>query len=736
MVADLKHSKWIILAIIALCIGVSFYLRAVIPHNEIFSSLGIKYSSNDAYFWAHHVDLFALHFPNIPYFDPYFIYPGGAFVGGMHFFGWLLAGIIWLVSFGHPTPHIIDTISVYYPAVLGVLTIIPVYFIGKNLFGRVAGLVAVGLVAILPGEFLGRSLLGSTDQHVMETLLSTTCMMFLIIAIRQSAIRKLVVYSLLSGIFLGLYLITWGGAPLFVVVITIFVVAQFVVNHMKRVDSGRLTLVSSILYLVAFAMYTRAAIPPEFIMACLVVLALPVVLFGLSRLLKNYHAIYYPFVLFGVVVLGQAVFYIVKPDLFMSMLGNFGEIFGPQGSSAQTTLETQPFFTLGGQFTTAIAWGNFTTSLYIAPLSFLILVVLSLKRKLVDPTWLLFVVWTIVILMATIAQRRFAYYLIVNIAVLVGYVSWLLIKLCIKSYNKKKKLIPNKINYVGAIFAVALVLGVVFVPNISGAKQTAVQSQFAPSDAWMESLLWMKNNTPEPFGTDKYYDIVKPDDPVGWRFEYPPTAYGVTSWWDYGYWITRIAHRIPSANPSQSPEPIKKVANLFLSQNESDAQKIVGELKSEYVVLDNLTVTSKFYAMVNWAGQNLDDYMGIYYVPNNGKMQPVRLFYPQYYQSLVVRLYNFDGEAISNGRTIVITYADKTDDKGIKFQQVIDSREFGNYNDAISYMGGARNRRVVGINEFASPIPLDKVAEYKLVHSSPQKVNGQSEIKIFQYIDK
>jgi dolichyl-diphosphooligosaccharide--protein glycosyltransferase len=727
----MKHSKLVVPIILAICIGVSAYLRISLPHSGIFSGDWIKFSSNDGYFWMHHVDLFSYHFPSIPYYDPYFIYPGGAYVGGMHFFGWLLAGIIWLVSFGHPTEHIIDVVGSYYPAVLGVLTIIPVYFIGKNLFGKVAGLVAAGLVAILPGEFLGRSLLGSTDQHVMETLLTTATMLFLILVLKEIKDYKRAIWCILTGLLLGLYLITWGGAPLFVVVITIFVVAQFIVNHMKRVDSLSLMLSSFLVYLIAFTIYTRASIPNEYYLALAVVLVTPVALFGLSRLLKNCHTIYYSLALFGIVAFGQAILYIFKPDLFMSFLGNFGEIFSPQGASAQTTLETQSFFSLGW----AIPWGNFTTSLILAPVAFVVLVAIYLRNKLSDPTWLLLFVWTAIIVLANIVQRRFAYYSIINVALLVGSLSWLLIKLGAKSYTKRKRLIPDKINYVWVGFSIILILGVVFSPNISGAKQVATQTQFTPSDAWMESLTWMKNNTPEPFGSDKYYDVVKPVNPVGWKFQYPETAYGVTSWWDYGYWITRIAHRIPSANPSQSPEPIKKVANLFLSQDNATAERIVKELKSEYLIIDNMMVTSKFYALVTWVGGDPDDYMGIYYVPNGGRLQPTRLFYPEYYQSLTVRLFNFNGEAVKSGRSIVITWTDKLDG-GNRFQQVTESREFTSYEDASTYANSGKNRRVVGISEFSNPMSLDKVTDYKLAYGSTQKVSGQSEVKIFQHIDK
>ena len=61
----------------------------------------------------------------------------------------------------------------YLPAILGALVPIPVYFIGKELFGSRAGLISAALIAILPGQYLVRTLLGSTDHHAMEILFST-----------------------------------------------------------------------------------------------------------------------------------------------------------------------------------------------------------------------------------------------------------------------------------------------------------------------------------------------------------------------------------------------------------------------------------------------------------------------------------------------------------------------------------------------------------------------------------
>ena len=93
----------------------------------------------------------------------------------------------------------------------------------------------------------------------------------------------------------------------------------------------------------------------------------------------------------------------------------------------------QPLLFPLGNFTTQLAWGNFTTSFFLAPwwpipgfaiISFIILIWLFIKRRSDEKNWLLLFVWTLVMLVATLAQRRFAYYLVINIALLSAYLSW------------------------------------------------------------------------------------------------------------------------------------------------------------------------------------------------------------------------------------------------------------------------------------------------------------------------
>ncbi len=180
---------------LALFLGIALYFRVYLPYNYVFSGDWIKFTGIDAYYHMRLVDNLLHNFPQRITFDPYTLFPHGRTLDWPPFFDWLLAGIIWLVRLGSPSQRTIDVVGVYFPAVLGALTVIPVYFIGRALFNRWVGLLSAGLIALLPGEFLGRSILGFTDHHVAETLFTTVTMLFPILAIRSAKQRQLYLLS-------------------------------------------------------------------------------------------------------------------------------------------------------------------------------------------------------------------------------------------------------------------------------------------------------------------------------------------------------------------------------------------------------------------------------------------------------------------------------------------------------------------------------------------------------------
>ncbi|MDI6886852.1 MAG: hypothetical protein QMD22_11050, partial [archaeon] len=161
---------------------------------------------------------------------------------------------------------------------------------------------------------------------------------------------------------------------------------------------------------------------------------------------------------------------------------------------------------------------------------------------------------------------------------------------------------------------------------------------------WYEALRWMRNNTPEP-GVDYYGLYAEPplNETTGGRedYSYPPSAYGVMSWWDYGHIITWIAHRIPNANPFQAGigGPIGSdnpgACVFFIVDDESEANEVADTLGVRYVVSDFMmadvwnALYNKYAAMTVWAG-NPQRYNTLSY----------------YYNTMEARLHMFDGTSV------------------------------------------------------------------------------------------
>jgi oligosaccharyl transferase (archaeosortase A-associated) len=849
--------------LIALFFAVALFIRVYFPYNQVFVGDWIKYTGNDAYYQMRLVDNMVFNFPHITAWDPYLIFPDGSAYGGIHFFNYLLAFVIWIFTLGSPTPRAVDVISVYFPAVLAALTVIPVYFIGKALFNRWAGVIAAGIMAVMPGEFLGRSILGGTDQHVAETLFITIAFMFAIYALKSGwqnqlswshiirfdwkALRKPLIFSLLAGVFLGVYLLTWIGALFFVFIFVIYVILQVIIDHLNRQNSFYLGFTGFFIGLIGLVMFSPQAGYTSHKLALIIAMILPPVLAVISRFMTKckLNIFYFPAAL---VILGGIfvfVFRLVDPTQFSTMVSQFASVFNPGGSTSATTIEMQPFLSPTGQFTTAIAYGNFTTSFFLIPwaaipgigiISFVVLVILFIKNRGNDKPMLLFFVWTLVMLIATLVQRRFAYYLVVNMALLSSYLCWQAIwwfsrrryhlqnPETLREQYKRSVLVgilggvllfgssfiwiktmyffiplfilgllsvfygfwawvqlKNKNEYmilwafvfpIGAlalalskdesvkniaskkakeqpkektkpwlyaaniITLVLIVCVAVLCPNWEKAKGVAAAATYAPSDGWEETLHWLKNSTPDPMPAGSYNKLFSGPE------KYPDTAYGVTAWWDYGYWITRTAHRLPSDNPSQSPEPIQKVANLFLSTTQQQERDIVKQLKSSYIVLDDSMTTTKIWAVATWAGIESDAFSSIFYYQGQGtQIIPIQVYDLEYYKLLSVRLFNFNGKASTSERPMVLTWEDKTTTSGVHIRLVTDAQEYDSYQSALNYVAANPDKKlyIAGSSPFINPIPIEAVTDYNLVFSSAQKIKStdstsSSTTKVFQYI--
>jgi dolichyl-diphosphooligosaccharide---protein glycosyltransferase len=84
-------------------------------------------------------------------------------------------------------------------------------------------------------------------------------------------------------------------------------------------------------------------------------------------------------------------------------------------------------------------------------------------------------------------------------------------------------------------------------------------TSYPPSNDWLETLEWIKTNTPE----DSVF----------------------ASWWDYGYWIQTMGDRASLADNSTSHTAIiKKIAKMLMSSSD-DGWKMLQEMQADYVVV-------------------------------------------------------------------------------------------------------------------------------------------------------
>jgi len=354
------------------------------------------------------------------------------------------------------------------------------------------------------------------------------------------------------------------------------------------------------------------------------------------------------------------------------------------GETGLTTIELRPILYPGGVFSFSVVWATFGFITLLIPVALAVLAYRAVKTG--HSGTILLIIWSMATLVLMLEYRRFAYYFAVNAALLAGWFTWYL-WCCFRNIDwgfqhtaKTKTWLSRNWNALFAVIAITILLVVMIIPNTQMAITQAKRALFVPPDSWYNTLEWVDENTPENSL--------------------------ILSWWDYGYWIKRIANCNIYVNPSQDNVPVSNTARMFLD----------GEIiEADYLILDHTITTGKMWAVATWAGKHPADFSNIYYIFKYERYTPVKLYYPEYYQTLAVRLYNFNGEAVIPNQSTVINF---NPSHGVLLSVDV----YATYEEAIGHVG--LGERLVGTNPFISPVPLEKETGYVLVYESEQRING------------
>jgi dolichyl-diphosphooligosaccharide--protein glycosyltransferase len=653
----------------------SFYLRAIIPLNRVFIGDRVIFSSEtDSWYHMMLAKGTVINLQRL-WFDPMTNFPNGTSLHFGPFLSWAITILSYIFGLGSPSMHTVEVVGAFMPAILGALVVIPVYFIGRELGGKSCGLISALIAAVLPGQYFSRTALGFTDHHAAEILLSTLTMMFLLLALGSSkgmtfaalqkswsTFKRPLLFAALAGVSLGLYIDAWASGFLIEGMILLFIVVQSVADHMP-VKCGIPRVAGAVTFFIStprpalhkpyygFSNSYYSLCQPTILLLGVAAVLLVTFLSGFLKE-KGYSNYYYPGAVAGILVLGTLVLALVIPQ-FIDVLFSGMSIFQQKTGGAATVGEAAPLFASGGVFSLnnvlvwfpgfmalsapgfiALLFTTFTLSL----IGLLLLILRYVKRP--QPTEMLVITWSVIVLLLTITQNRFAYYYAINVALLTGFLCvWILQKLGMGDLEGRSADVKDPVKFLTSnikiVAAAVLIFVLVIWPSLYMSVAFA-NGVGGPDSDWLTSTAWLENNTPSP-GMDIYTIYERP--PNGQKYAYPEEAYGIMSWWDFGHLIETIGHRIPNANPFQ-----QGIGNLtagrpgsspfFLSESEAEAEKVLAGIdlnrslykNTRYVMIDWDMAVGKFYAMTQWSSIPSTKYYGFFYQPQGDQLVPVGVY--------------------------------------------------------------------------------------------------------------
>ena len=360
-----------------------------------------------------------------------------------------------------------------------------------------------------------------------------------------------------------------------------------------------------------------------------------------------------------------------------------------------------------------------------------------------DAAELYALVWAAFITSAAFTQVRFNYYLAIVVAVFSAiFVAQIVDAIDISTTGESLRESVQSLEGWQIMVAVAVVLVLtvpLLVPFAGSAWATAENNGPGAVTQWDDTFEWMSSETPQPGeleGADNPMELYGTyDRPDNGDFEYPEGAYGVQSWWDYGHWITTNGERIPNANPFQ--QGASEAAEYLLAPSEQQAADALGEKmgdndETRYVMVDWQMVSpnSKFGAPTVFNDNvSQSDFVERAYPlgqSQQGQQQigrPITLRTQRYYDSQMIRLYNYHGSAVEPEPIVLET--EPTNAQTASGQQVtvpgFDPKSgvqtFDTLDEAREYVNETPNTQLGGIG--ANPTErVDALEHYRLVKAS------------------
>ncbi|MHA1726194.1 MAG: STT3 domain-containing protein [Promethearchaeota archaeon] len=457
----------------------------------------------------------------------------------------------------------------FFPAFMGGITVLVMYFLGKEILNRGCGLFAAFFLAFNVGH-MQRTMAGFFDNETIGVFATLMTFLFFIKAVKTGKIT----YSMIGGLFLGYLGLSWGGYSYVYLMIPLI---TFILILIKKYDENVLIAYAGVegmgfLINSLFIIYNYDDLFSDYKNLGVFLFTIIIIFYNFLYNSKNKYPRFYAGFLNGIkwgtipTILILSIIVWVKPELIP--LG-----FGARLKSIITPLIREDLSLVASVAEHApSAWSVFYYNTLIPMIILPLGLFFCFKRSDVSDVFLIIFLLTlfyltgsmirIILLFAPAASLMGAYGL-VNVLKLYGN---LFGERKFGISRKRRRQIKRTLGE-SEIFTVYFIIGfLVFAQILHGTNisinqlsytQMIVNGQFHD---WEETLTWMENN-------------LEGDDVVA-------------CWWDYGYWITPIGN-VTSVNDNATVNStrIGLTGMGMMQTNEIYSARAFKRLKADYVLV-------------------------------------------------------------------------------------------------------------------------------------------------------
>jgi dolichyl-diphosphooligosaccharide--protein glycosyltransferase len=462
------------------------------------------------------------------------------------------------------------------PAVMGAISCLFIYFVGKDLGGKATGLIAALFLAISP-SFIGRTSLGFFDTEVPGILALLLFILLFLRAIEENrTLRSSLTYTLGAALALAYFTVSWGAAYYLMGLASLFVFALIL---LKRYNP-RILLSYSIIFGITLFVATKV---PEISLSYLtsgpiVPVAGVFLLLCLAEVLRNNISIRTKLLMTvaAVAVIVGGFVALWQLGYMASIAGKFITVLDPFIRSASPLIASVAEHRVS-------AWGNIYYELGAGVLFFLAGLYFTLRNPTNRNIFLLLFGLTSLYFAASMVRLLTVFAPAFSLLVAAGISGILkpfytLLREAPRVVVKMKRGMSRVSKEYSAIaiflIFVVLVTQLAFSPwngSEPGVPRVIHDQSYSPLtitsssmpltnvDEWTDMLLWTQSNLKS--GTV------------------------VVAWWDYGYWLTILGNVTTLCdNATVNATQIENVGFILMG-NETMALKMLERYDAEYILV-------------------------------------------------------------------------------------------------------------------------------------------------------